>query len=252
MSDAGVTRIKRPQSLTALVAEQIRDMIVTERFALGELLSENIIAALLGVSRAPVRDAFVRLETEGLVKVQPQRGTFVFQYDATELREICELRQVLETGALRIATACHRAGLIEALRRPIEAAEREGELDPKAYQPFDTAFHDGLVRSSGNNELMDAYGRISGRVRAIRHRLTRLSAHVGNCSGCIAPSCKRSRISGTMRRRRPWWSTSMPAIGGCWRRREHRSRSRQRMRCRLVRRDEEREASPTEAPRHGG
>ncbi|HEY6433872.1 MAG TPA: GntR family transcriptional regulator [Acetobacteraceae bacterium] len=178
MSDAGVTRIKRPQSLTALVAEQIRDMIVTERFALGELLSENIIAALLGVSRAPVRDAFVRLETEGLVKVQPQRGTFVFQYDATELREICELRQVLETGALRIATACHRAGVIEALRRPIEAAEREGELDPKAYQPFDTAFHDGLVRSSGNNELMDAYGRISGRVRAIRHRLTRLSAHV--------------------------------------------------------------------------
>ncbi len=178
MSEAGVTRIKRPQSLTTLVVDQIRDMIVTERFALGELLSENTIAALLGLSRAPVRDAFVRLETEGLVKVQPQRGTFVFQYDATELREICELRQVLETGALRIATARDRARLIEGLRQQIEAAEQGGQLDPKAYQPFDTAFHDALVRSSSNNELMDAYGRISGRIRAIRHRLTRLSAHV--------------------------------------------------------------------------
>jgi DNA-binding GntR family transcriptional regulator len=178
MSDADGMRIKRPLSLTALVVAQIRDMIVTERFALGELLSENTIAALLGVSRAPVRDAFVRLETEGLVKVQPQRGTFVFHYDTTELREICELRQVLETGALRIATLRSRSALIAALRRPIEAAGQLGQLEPKAYQPFDTAFHDGLVRSSGNNELMEAYGRISGRIRAIRHRLTRVSAHV--------------------------------------------------------------------------
>lgn len=178
MNEAGISRIKRPQSLTMLVVDQIRDLIVTERFALGELLSENTIAALLGVSRAPVRDAFVRLETEGLVKVQPQRGTFVFHYDATELREICELRQVLETGALRIAMARDRARLVEELRRQVEAAEQAGELDPRAYQRFDTAFHDALVGSARNDELMEAYGRISGRIRAIRHRLTRSAAHV--------------------------------------------------------------------------
>lgn len=175
---AGPTPIKRPQSLTALVVDQVRDMIVTERFALGELLSENTIAALLGVSRAPVRDAFVRLETEGLVKIQPQRGTFVFHYDATELREICELRQVLETGALRIAIARDRAELIQALSRQIAAAEQEGYPEPKAYQVFDTAFHEALVDCSNNHELIEAYGRISGRIRAIRYRLTRVSAHV--------------------------------------------------------------------------
>lgn len=174
----GPTLIRRPQSLAAVVTDQIRDMIVTERFALGELLSENTIAALLGVSRAPVRDAFMRLETEGLVKIQPQRGTFVFQFDATELREICELRQVLETGALRIALAHDRDALVQALAAQIAAAEQEGYPAPREYQPFDTAFHNALVGCSQNRELIEAYDRISGRIRAIRHRLTRVSAHV--------------------------------------------------------------------------
>jgi DNA-binding GntR family transcriptional regulator len=108
-----------------------------------------------------------------MVDVQPQRGTFVFQYDARELREICELREVLETGALRIALKHHRAELIQALGAQVAAIDGAGPLEPRAYQPFDAAFHDALVRGSDNNELIDAYGRISGRIRAIRHRLTR-------------------------------------------------------------------------------
>jgi DNA-binding GntR family transcriptional regulator len=178
MSDARIPRIKRPQSLTTLVVDQIRDLIITEHFALGELLSESAIASLLGVSRAPVRDAFVRLQMEGLVDVQPQRGTFVFRYDATELREICELRQVLETGALRIGMQCNRESLIAALRQQVEVVGRDTALKPEAYQVHDTAFHDAVVRASCNRELIDAYNRIAGRIRAIRHRLTKLAAHV--------------------------------------------------------------------------
>ncbi len=171
--DLEVTRIQRPRSLADIVVNQIRERIITEHFALGEPLSENTLALLLGVSRSPVRDAFVRLQAERLVEVRPQRGTFVFQYDATELREICELREVLETGALRIALKHHRRQFLEALRVQIAAAERVGELDPRAYQPFDTEFHNALVASANNNELVEAYSRISGRIQAIRHRLTR-------------------------------------------------------------------------------
>jgi DNA-binding GntR family transcriptional regulator len=167
-----VGRIARPRSLTAIVVDQIRDLIITGKLGLGEQLSENTLAEQLGVSRTPVREAFMRLENERLVEVRPQRGTFVFQYDAIELREICELREVLETGALRIALARDREALIKALATEVEAAEPALALGPAAYQPFDTAFHDALVRASCNRELIDAYLQISGRIRAVRFRLT--------------------------------------------------------------------------------
>ena len=118
-----VKRIARPRSLGALVVEQIRDLIITDKLGLGEQLSEQALAEQLGVSRTPVREAFLRLQTERLVEVKPQRGTFVFQYEMTELREMCELREVLETGALRVALGRDRDGLIKELRARHKTAE---------------------------------------------------------------------------------------------------------------------------------
>jgi DNA-binding GntR family transcriptional regulator len=178
VSDSQIDRIARPRSLAAIVADQIRDLIITGRLELGEALSENTLSAQLAVSRTPVRDAFLRLQGERLVDVRPQRGTFVFQYDATELREICELREVLETGALRVALKRGRERLITGLRAQIDAAEADAPADAQAYQPFDTAFHETLVRCADNTELVDAYRRISGRIRAIRYRLTRSLSQV--------------------------------------------------------------------------
>lgn len=170
--------IDRPRSLAALVTEQLREMIVTGRFALGEQLSENIIAEQLAVSRTPVRDAFARLEAERLLEIRPQRGTFVFRCDATELRDICELREVLETGALRLALRRDRAALIAALAARIAAAEPAVAQGAVAYQAFDTAFHEALIAAADNRELTDAYARIAGRIRAVRHRLTRTAQQV--------------------------------------------------------------------------
>jgi DNA-binding GntR family transcriptional regulator len=175
-----VERILRPRSLTAIVVDQIRDLIISDKLALGEQLSENTLAEQLGVSRTPVREAFLRLESEGLVAVRPQRGTFVFQYDATELREILELREVLEAGALRIALGRDDARLGAALVVQVDAGEAAMQLGPAAYQAVDTAFHETLVRASDNRELMDAYLRIASRVRAIRYRLTRTVEQIAN------------------------------------------------------------------------
>jgi DNA-binding GntR family transcriptional regulator len=168
-----VARILRPRSLTAIVIDQIRDLIITGKLALGEQLSENTLAEQLGVSRTPVREAFLRLESEGLVEVRPQRGTFVFQYDATELREILELREVLEAGALRIALDRDGIHLAASLTVHLDAGEDALKLGPAAYQAVDTAFHETLVRAADNGELLEAYIRIASRVRAIRYRNTR-------------------------------------------------------------------------------
>jgi len=165
-------RVTRPPSLSEMVLDQIRELIVTGRLGLGEQLSEGALAEQLGVSRTPVREAFLRLETENMVEVRPQRGTFVFYYDAAQLRDISELRGVLETGALRIALARKRARLIERLERTASQSEAAGTADAVGYQVFDAAFHEALIESTDNRELIEAYERISGRVRAIRYRFT--------------------------------------------------------------------------------
>jgi len=167
-----VSPIERPRSLTEIVVEQIRDLIVSGKLKLGDQLSESTLANQLGVSRTPVREAFLRLESERLVEVRPQRGTFVFEFDAGKLRELCELREVLETGAFRIGLSHERARYIDRLAGEVAAAKNVGPLDPAEYQPFDTAFHEAIVSGSGNAELIEAYSRISGRIRTIRFRLS--------------------------------------------------------------------------------
>ncbi len=170
---APLWRVERPRSLTAIVLEQIRDRIVTGELRLGEQLSENVLAEQLGVSRTPVREAFLMLAVERLVDVRPQRGTFVFACDQAGVKDICELREVLEAGALRLATARDRAGLLAGLEANIAAAEAARIENSNQYQPYDHSFHELIVSGSGNRQLIEAYGQIAGRVRALRYRLIR-------------------------------------------------------------------------------
>jgi DNA-binding GntR family transcriptional regulator len=173
MGTSNLEKVRRPQSLTTLVTDQIRDLIISDKLSLGEQLSEQDLSEQLGVSRTPVREAFQRLEMERLVEIRPQRGTYVFRYDITELREISELREILETGALRMAIAHHPDLLSRVLSEKLEEAEAALAQGPAGFQSYDSAFHESLVRASHNREIIEAYLRVSGRIRAIRFRLTR-------------------------------------------------------------------------------
>ncbi len=170
---APTERVERPRSLTRIVVERIREMIVSGQLALGEQLSENVLAERLGVSRTPVREAFLQLAAERLVEVRPQRGTFVFACGPADVRDICQLREILEAGALRLALARDPGALVDALARNVDATAAADLRSSADYQPFDDAFHDSIVWGSGNRELISSYAAISGRVRALRHRLIR-------------------------------------------------------------------------------
>ena len=78
--------IKRQKTLTEQAADAIRARIVEGQFEFGEALSEITLATELGVSKTPVREAFLQLKNEGLVDILPQRGTFVFRMTIEELR----------------------------------------------------------------------------------------------------------------------------------------------------------------------
>src|SRR3546814_11787488 len=84
------TRLERPKSLTELVKEHVRGRIINGELMLGEALSENVLAAQLGISKTPVREALLQLKLEGLVDIQPQRGSFVFSMEPDEAAELCQ------------------------------------------------------------------------------------------------------------------------------------------------------------------
>jgi len=96
-------RVAQRRLLSQVVARQIRDAIGAGSLRPGERLVETDIAAGLGVSKTPVREALRELEAEGLVVIVPGRGSFVREMSAADIRDIAMLRATLEGLALRLA-----------------------------------------------------------------------------------------------------------------------------------------------------
>lgn len=167
-----MSKFERPRSLTDLVADRLRRDIVDGVYEFGHALSEASLAKQLDVSRTPVREAFARLENERLVRSAPQRGTFVFSITREELIAICDVRLMLEAGAVRLGVERDREGLQRALSRLLgEMERRRGQGDSRGYLRLDADFHQALIEGAGNPYLNETYQAIGPRMAAIRNKL---------------------------------------------------------------------------------
>ncbi|OQM76748.1 hypothetical protein BFN67_12635 [Pseudaminobacter manganicus] len=152
----------------------IREGIIKGRYAFGERLSDRSLAAAMGISRTPVREALSRLAAADLVVIRPQSGTFVVSLTSEMIRSVCAMRGVLECGALRLAAGQDPERLAAAVSVPLAGgaiAIEEGDLT--RAEAMDTAFHNALIASANNPLLSRAYRSIIDYVEAIRHRLPR-------------------------------------------------------------------------------
>ncbi len=168
----GRGRLARPTLLVDEVMRSIRDMIVDGRVRPGERLSENALAAELGVSTTPVREAIALLRRQGLVTVQPQSGTYVFELQPGELNRLCELRFALEPSAVQLALEDPESALSDVLDRIVtdmQKAQAEGRV--RDYLALDTDFHDAIIAASGNEYFKSAYALIGAKMAALRNRL---------------------------------------------------------------------------------
>ena len=166
-------KLVRPKSLTEMVAEEVRTRIIEGRIRLGAALSEQSLAADLGISKTPVREALLQLKQEGLVQVQPQRGTYVFRLEAEQVVMISELREVLELAAIKAALARHPDALAErmgAIFATMRAAYEED--DRVAYRKLDGEYHEAIIDLCGNDYIRNAYRQIAFCVAALRSRLS--------------------------------------------------------------------------------
>jgi DNA-binding GntR family transcriptional regulator len=175
------SKLDRPKSLTDLAVERIRAAIVEGGLAFGEQLSEAALAVNLGISKTPVREALLRLRMDGLVDIQPQRGTFVFTLDADEVKELTAFREIIETEALGLAMRRDRAGLVDALRANLARMPKGKGFDPRRVHALDTEFHETIVGASGNRYLIEAYALAGRRIEALRYRLPVGDAQVEHC-----------------------------------------------------------------------
>jgi DNA-binding GntR family transcriptional regulator len=166
-------KITRPKSLTELVVEELRARIIDGRLRLGESLSENALAADLGISKTPVREAFLQLKLEGLVDVLPQRGTYVFCLAADQVARISELREILELAAAAAAMkrnhpllVARMTEILRSMRKAYDAGNNVG------YRTLDGELHQAIIDLCGNPYIRDAYGPIGFRIQALRSRLS--------------------------------------------------------------------------------
>lgn len=190
----GMTLLSRPKSLTELAYSEIRSQIVSGTLALGEQVSEAGLAKDLGVSRTPVREALNRLEKDGLVHVEAQRGTFIFSLAPFQLAKLCDARVCLETAALVAAMTEQPAALKAALSRVVdEMGGARASGDDTRYLTLDTAFHQALMDCAGNDFLNDAYQVIAPKMAAIRNRL---GGHRGHMAKSFDDHCKLADIAG--------------------------------------------------------
>ncbi len=173
MQPTASLNIDRPISLALTVAERLRQAIIDAEIALGSELTETGVAAMLGVSRTPVREALSLLQQQGLVSVQPQRGSYVFLPTEQDIIDLCEYRVVLEQRAVQLSMARQHDETLADLREAIAAMEaaRAGN-DPVAYSRADTQFHESFIRHCRNRYLQEGYAHVSGPISTLRTHLS--------------------------------------------------------------------------------
>jgi DNA-binding GntR family transcriptional regulator len=171
-------QLERPQSLTAMAVDALRRAIVSGDLGLGEQLSEGTLSRMLGISKTPVREALQQLRHEGLVRIIPQTGSFVFTMSAHEVLELCELRLTLEEAALHFAIARNRAPFVKALKHIVAEMDNAQERgDTRAYLSLDTEYHAQFFDFCGNSYVAEAYSHIVGKVAALRTHLAARPSH---------------------------------------------------------------------------
>ncbi|TDW81050.1 DNA-binding GntR family transcriptional regulator [Kribbella sp. VKM Ac-2566] len=155
----GVEKIPAAERVYAYVKAAILDRV----YPGGELVTEGELATAVGVSRTPVREALLRLEESGLVKLYPKRGALVLPVLPQEIDDVLEARELIETHAAAKVWP-RRKRLIETLTERVdEMRAHRNAGDAKSFLEADRAFHEAIVDAAGNQILAKLYNSLRDR-----------------------------------------------------------------------------------------
>lgn len=157
VSPASVDKEDLPSQIHRALAHDI----VTHRYLPGQKLTTQSVASQYGVSVTPVREAFKRLASEGLMRLEPRVGTRVANISLSDIRQLYEIRELIETFAVRTP---FRSATLTGMR---QCVARMGDFDEsRIYEDFDlyweysgqdAEFHRLLVAEKGYHRLSEFY-----------------------------------------------------------------------------------------------
>jgi DNA-binding GntR family transcriptional regulator len=170
----------RNLTLREQVLAHLREEILSSRLEPGADLNEVALATSLGVSRGPIREALGRLAAEGLVTVTPRRGTIVTKLTKQEFIDAYQVREALESLAMRVAvprlTDEERAELhqlSDEMRRLAQAG------DVNSFFEVNRHFHEKLVAASGNRRLQAMHEQLLGQMGRLLRKSADLRGGLG-------------------------------------------------------------------------
>lgn len=159
------------------VLDTLRRSIIAGTFQPGNHLAEGSLAQQLGVSRAPVREAMMQLEREGLLTFDKRGAAFVKEFTAGDLEEIYSLRLTLETMAARLACAQMPEEVAARIEENIEKTRSAKQLLDLTL--LDVEFHDLIVQASTHQRLLSAWSGLRHQIEVWLARMqSRLEAPV--------------------------------------------------------------------------
>jgi DNA-binding GntR family transcriptional regulator len=180
-----------------------KERVLDSTFAGGDLLTEGEVATALGMSRTPVREAFLRLESEGLLRLYPKRGALVVPVSSQEVESVMETRVLVEQFALAKAIG-RGADIADELDAAIERqVGHAGRGDSEAFVEADREFHTVFVTAAGNPIVASLYDSLRDRQRRMgvaaltrdAHRVSSILAeHRGLVAAVRARDPERARV----------------------------------------------------------
>jgi DNA-binding GntR family transcriptional regulator len=164
-----ITPINGPSSLKDHAYRRIKTAILNLELKPGEALIEGELAERLGISKTPVRDALTELRREGLVTKIPYSGTFVSEITPQDIRDIIQIRTVLESLAARVATPLLTEAELQKLADLITfELDAIGEGNIEFASQCNGEFHDVIIHKVQNQRLVSILENIGDQMKRIR------------------------------------------------------------------------------------
>src|SRR6478752_8688361 len=138
---------EQKDTLAIRISRALADRIISGAIEPGARLRQDHVAAEFGASHVPVREAFQRLEAQGLAVSEPRRGVRVAAFDLREVREVAEMRAALEVLALRHAAPHLTKSILDAAEAATRAGDKAGDV--QAWEEANRSFHRIILAPCG-------------------------------------------------------------------------------------------------------
>jgi len=173
------------------VYDWLRDLILRGALAPGARLSETEIGNRIGVSRQPVREAFIRLAADGLAEVRPQRGTYISRISISAVLSARLIREAVESDLIRMVAENPEPDLIPRLDAEIEHQRRAIARDnAEEFVKLDDRFHHMLAVAAGQDAVWSVLEGLKSQMNRLRYITARtfdaqklLDQHAGIVDG---------------------------------------------------------------------